>query len=621
MNCMTKLILPVTLLTALPVVAFPADRDPLAPALNAAPAAAAAQPAGGPPPGLADRNNNRLSDALEALLDAAAPGERFDVVVTFSTPGRGVEMAARAIGPFRAVREFRIVNGFAASLTAAQVSALARSPSVHRVEEDFEVTANLDGATVDFGADAAIADFMVDGSGASLGRRVGICVIDTGINPLHEQLDNGKVVGFFDAVNGRTAAYDDQGHGTHVASIAAGDGAGGVNAAAYRGVAPGAALYGAKVLNSSGSGTQSGVISGVEWCAAQAGADILSMSLGSSQSSDGTDALSTAVNCAADPGFSTVCGAASGPKVVVAAAGNAGPAPGTVGSPGAAAKVITVGAAANQSGDGRGVYLSAFSSRGPTLDGRVKPDIAAPGVRVTAADALAAPAGYSSFSGTSMATPFVSGAVALMLDANPDLGQPDLATGRLPVDRIRDLLQATAQDRGPDGPGGTAKDSEYGFGLLDAYAAVAEASGLAPGQYQPTRFPGYFRVVASVANGGSWLSPVFSVAGDGTPIAATALIEGQVVCVYGIAFYCDLFGGWEWSPDLDMELIDAATGASVPANSGDITRSECSFAGEFCGVGRQETVYYTPPGPGSYRLRVYSFSGAGTFALEVSGAQ
>lgn len=611
MNCLRALILPATLLAAMPAAAAPAELDFSNPGPNAASARTDMLPSG-----LIDRDDDGLSDSLKAKLEAAGADDRIDVIVTFSIPGRAAEMAARIIGPFQANREFQIINGFSASLTAAQISALARSRSIHRIEEDFQVDANLDGATADFGSDAAIVNFFVDGAGA------GICVIDTGINAQHEQLDNAKVVGFFDAINSLTSPYDDHGHGTHVAAIAAGDGLGGVNAAVYRGVAPGAVLYGAKVLNSAGSGSASGIIAGIEWCADQAGVDILSMSLGTAQSSDGQDSLSLAVNCVSDPNFSTACGATgNAPKIVVVAAGNSGPGPMTVGSPGAAEKAITVGAAANQSGDGRGIYLSAFSSRGPTLDGRVKPDISAPGVRITAANALAAPAGYVSFSGTSMATPFVSGAVALMLDANPNLGSPDPVTGRMPVDRVKDILAATAQDRGPNGPSGAAKDNEYGVGLLDAYAAVAEASGLLPGQYQPTRFPGYLRAVASVADGGSWLSAPFDVAGDGTPIAATALIEGSATCVFGDPFWCNFFGtGWEWSPDLDMELIDATTGAPVLAGSSDITRSECVFAGEFCGVGRQETIYYTPPGAGSYRLRVYSFSGAGTFAVEISGA-
>ncbi len=571
--------------------------------------------------GLADRDGDRMADSLNAMVRAADPGELIDVVVTLSQPRRAADMARLTSETFRVGREFSIIQGFSASMTAAQAVKLAGAPGVHRIEPNFTYFTTLDGANADFGGDDARFDFLVDGSGVTLGRPIGICIIDTGIAPDHEQLDAGKVVGFFDAVNGLTTPYDDHGHGTHVASIAAGDGIGASSAPVYRGVAPGAALYGAKVLNSAGSGSDADVIAGIEWCVSQPGVDILSLSLGTLSGSDGQDAGSLAVNCAVDPNFSPVCGAAfNTPKIVVVAAGNAGPAPETVGSPGAAENAITVAAVANQSGDGRGVYLTAFSSRGPTLDGRVKPDIAAPGMRITAANFID-PTGYSLMNGTSMATPYISGLAALMLDADPDLRLIDPVSGRLPGDRIMDILQATAEDRGPDGPTGGPKDHEYGFGLVDAYGAVAEATGLTPDLYLRTRFPRYLRVTGSVAAGGDWFSTPFDVSGDGTPIAATLTIEGVPVCSFGDPLFCDLFGtGWEWDPDLDMELLDAASGALVPASGNDITRSECSLSGEFCGAGRQETVYYLPLQPGSYQLRVYSFNNAGDFALELSGA-
>ncbi len=619
MRVIGALVLSMALGAPLSTASAPLETD--LPAPSAQSNAAAGSPAVAPP-GLADRDGDGLSDSLKAKLDAAEPGERFDVVVTFTVPGRGPDAGRRAVGAFDVGREFRIIRGYSATMTAPQALALARTPGIHRIEEDFQVSANLDGARSDFGSDDAALDFLVDGSGATLGRPIGICVIDTGIDPQHEQLDNGKVVGFFDAVNGLTTAYDDHGHGTHVASTAAGDGNGGANAATYRGVAPGAVLYGAKTLDATGFGPDSDVIAGIEWCADQPGVDILSMSLGTLEGSDGQDSLSLAANCAADPNFGPVCGnTGNDPKIVVIAAGNAGPSPETVGTPGAAELALTVGAVANHSGDGRGVYLVAFSSRGPTLDGRVKPDIVAPGVRITAANS-ASPAGYTSKDGTSMATPFVSGVVALMLDADPDLRLPDAVTGQLPGERIRDILQATAQDRGPDGPTGGSKDTEYGFGLLDAYAAVAEASGLAPPSYQATRFPAYHREVASVVDGGEWISQPFEVAGDGTPLAATLTIEGVQICTIGSNALCDLFGtGWAWDPDLDMEILDAVTGLPVPATGSDITLSECPGAGEYCGSGRQETAYFLPTAPGSYSIRVYSFAGAGTFALEVSGHQ
>ncbi|MCH7551024.1 MAG: S8 family serine peptidase, partial [Proteobacteria bacterium] len=580
-------------------------------------------PSGGAPLVLADQDGDGISDPLQQQIEQAAPGDKFDVVATFTLP-QPAAAAQAAVGSFAVARQFSIINGFAATMTAAQIQALANTPGIFRIEEGFEVTANLDGAVADFGAGDAAFDFAVDGSGPVGGQPVGICVLDTGADPGHEQLDNGKIVAFKDFIKNRKTSYDDHGHGTHVASTAAGDGIGGGNAAQYAGVAPAAALYIGKVLDANGSGSDSGVVSGVEWCAGQAGVHIISMSLGSAGFTDGLDAMSLAVNCATDPDWAPTCGPPAGsPKIAVVAAGNAGPSPVTIGSPGAAAKPITVGAVSNPSGDGMGINLAAFSSRGPTSDGRVKPDIAAPGVRIQAAQFRTA-AGYTTLSGTSMATPFVAGIVALMLDAGPDLATVDGATGQLPVDRIRDILAATAVDRGPDGPAGP-QDNEYGHGLIDAYAAIAQASGLAPGAYQPNDFPGYQWESGTIATADEeWFSQTFQVEAGGTPLAATlTTLTGEAICTD--LFLCGFGLGWVWDPDFDIELLDADTGAFVPPASDEITRSECPAAGEFCGTSRQETIYYLPPGPGSYKFRVYSNSNGGVtpnggdFLLEVSG--
>ena len=573
----------------------------------------------GPPPGLADRDGDGLSDALQAKFETATPGERFDVIVVYNAPGFRAASARQAVGPFEVSREFRILHGFAATMTAAQATALARTPRIHRIEEDIAISIALDGATEDFGAVAAALDFAVTGSGPGIGRPVGICVLDTGVDGGHEQLNNGHIVDFYDGINGLSVPYDDHGHGTHVASIAAGQGLGGPNAALYRGVAPGAVIFGAKVIDASGSGPDSGVIAGIEWCAAQANVDIISMSLASGIPSDGQDALSLAANCAANPTASPSCAPVGGePKIVVAAAGNTGPAPATINGPGAAADAIAVGAVAGQSGDGRGIYLSAFSSRGPTLDGRIKPDISAPGMRVKAAQSGTTNK-YTNKDGTSMATPFVTGIVALMLDANPDLRFTDPDTGELPFERVRNILEATAHDRGGDGPGGGAKDNEYGAGIVDGYSAVAVASGLGSGDYLPTEFPGHSRELGSVAAGGEWFSAPIEVTGDGTPLAGTVTIAGTSTCIYGSPALCDAFGGWSWDPDLDVELLHADTGTPVAAVGIDITLSECPLSGEYCGAARQETIYYLPTAPGSYQFRVYSFDGAGTFSLDISG--
>jgi serine protease AprX len=548
-----------------------------------APAAAAPS---SPPAQLADRDRNHLSDDLQAKLRGAAAGARFAVLVTFSRPG-GVASAREAVGPFKVTDRFDLIRGFAAVMTGAQAEALAQTPGVFRVERDFPVHATMDAADRDFGTEAARQAFNVTGQG------VEICIVDTGVDATHEQLDSKTSLGspsidFFDAVNGLTTPYDDHGHGTHVASIAAGDGTGGSQAASFGGVAPGASLSVAKVLNAQGSGTATQVIAGIDWCADRPNVSVISMSLGSSVASDGQDAISLSVNRAVvEKG-----------KVVVVAAGNSGDGPSTVGSPGAAAQAITVGAAAEWSAPAGapnhsdGVYLPYFSSRGPTLDGRVKPDVTAPGVTITAAQA--GTNGYVTFSGTSMATPFVSGTVALGLQGHP-MWAPD---------QVRSAIEGTTQDRGPAG-----KDNDWGAGLLDGYAFVARAEGTT-GQ---TAFPAYTRIQGTVADHGTWTHSFTVGAGDlAVPIGATIIIDGAPECVLGFGGFCFEYN---WGPDLDAELLDP---------NGAVLASSTCAAGAECGIGRQETLHAMPTAAGTYTIRVTPFEGdpflgrGGSFGIDLS---
>lgn len=303
-----------SLLACLGFLAFSISAAPLPESSRPVPGANAARPAH-----LVDRDGDRVSDSLQAAVAAARPGELFRVVVTYSGPGNAAA-ARQAVGFFVVHREFKIINGFSATMTGAQIRTLAQQAGVRRIEEDFSVSTQLDAARPDFGTDAARTNFGVSGAG------IAGCVVDTGVDPNHEQL-NSRPILFFDAIKGQSSAYDDHGHGTHVASIAFGDGTGGAGADKYRGVAPGVAIYAAKVLDQSGSGLESQVIAGIEWCVEQPSVRIISMSLGSAAPSDGKDALSQAADAAVDQG-----------KVVVVAAGNSGDEPGTVGSPGAAAR-------------------------------------------------------------------------------------------------------------------------------------------------------------------------------------------------------------------------------------------------------------------------------------------
>ncbi len=567
---------------------------------------------------LADIDNDGLSDGLQKRMAAMAQSESVDVIVTFSGPATNGQSHAAAvqqkIGNFKIQRMFTLIHGFKATMTVGQALALSRLPDVFRVQEDSIVTTQLSGATSDFGAVSARTNFGVNGNG------VGICIVDTGIDPDHEQFA-GRSIGFYDAISGKVTPYDDHGHGTHVAAIALGKGGTGSNLNIV-GVAPAASIFSAKVLDAQGSGSESQVIGGIEYCANQADVHIISMSLGTAEASDGKDAMSLTVNCSSDHTYSSSCvnSPLTYPKIVVIAAGNSGSAPGTVGSPGAAEKAITVGAVTNWTEDGKGVYLAAFSSRGPTLDGRIKPDIASPGVRILSAKAGTA-AGYVSLSGTSMATPFTAGAIALMVQKNSAI--KDFA---IPADEVRKILKDSAQDRGIlDNSNNLMKpDNEYGAGLLDVKRAVAQAGGsIDPAN--STSLPGYHRFPSSINNaGGSKVFGPFTITTDdiskGIPLAATVTTNGRLVCAYGVPAYCDLLGGWEWDPDFDLYILDK-NGNRFSPGAGDITSSECALSGEYCGVGRQETVYYKPlvaGAAGEYYIQVYSYSGGGDFLLEVS---
>ena len=527
-----------------------------------------------------DRNGDRVDDAFERRLRAAAAGDRLAVVVT----GLGAAAARHAVGDFALRHRLPLVDGFSATMTAGQARALARRPGVRRVEAVTTVHTMDDGTSRDFGATAAATDRPgLDGSG------VGICVIDTGIDPAHEQIQP-RTVTFKDFIGTRSTAYDDHGHGTHVASIAAGDGVGGTSAATFAGVAPAAGLWAAKVLSSSGSGSNDGVAAGVQWCAAQSGVRVLSMSLGDDAGGDGTDVVSLAVDNAVAAG-----------DVAVVAAGNAGDGARTIAAPGTAAGAITVGAVAEHSnpvGTDRhddGIWLAAFSSRGPTVDGRAKPDVTAPGVTVRAADAGTA-SGYVTFSGTSMATPYVAGAVALGLEAAPQATPAN----------VRSALTATTLDAGAPGV-----DNEWGAGLVDVRAFVDALAGAAAPRRTP--FPAWSRVTGVVPDGGFVDVPIeVSAEGVGQPLAATVAVDGELTCTL---FFFGACWSAEFSPDLDVELRRPdGTVAAI---------SECPLSGLSCGVGRQEVVAVRPAVAGTWVLRVFAFSGSpnngtgGPFAVDV----
>ncbi|NEA99688.1 S8 family serine peptidase [Streptomyces sp. SID13726] len=244
------------------------------------------------------------------------------------------------------------------------------------------------------------------------GKGVKIAVLDTGVDTTHPDLKSQVIA----SKNFTTAAdaTDKFGHGTHVASIAAGTGA--KSDGKYKGVAPGAKILNGKVLDDTGSGDDSGILAGMDWAAAQ-GADVVNLSLGG-QDTPEIDPLEAQVNkLSAEKGI-----------LFAVAAGNSGTE--SVGSPGSADAALTVGAVDDKD------RLADFSSTGPRVgDGAVKPDLTAPGVDITAAAAKGSvidlevgekPPGYLTISGTSMATPHVAGAAAILKQEHPDWGHAEL---------------------------------------------------------------------------------------------------------------------------------------------------------------------------------------------------
>ncbi|ANF22178.1 S8 family serine peptidase [Thermococcus piezophilus] len=413
----------------------------------------------------------------------------------------------------------------------------SRLSGVRFIQEDYKVQAADSTSVAQIQADA-VWNLGYDGTG------IVVAVIDTGIDANHPDLQ-GKVIAWYDAVNGKTTPYDDNGHGTHVAGIVAGTGA--ASNGQYIGVAPGAKLVGVKVLAADGSGSISDIIAGVDWVVQNKdtyGIKVINLSLGSSQSSDGTDSLSQAVNAAWDAGL-----------VVCVAAGNSGPNTYTVGSPAAASKVITVGAVDSTD------TIASFSSRGPTADGRLKPEVVAPGVDIIAPRAAGTSMGtpidtyYTKASGTSMATPHVAGVAALLLQAHPDWTNS----------KIKTALIETAEIVAP----AEIADIAYGAGRVNVYKAL--------------NYDNYAKLVftGSVADKGS-VSHTFDISGA-TFVTATLYWDNS-------------------ASDLDLYLYDP--------NGNQVDYSYTSYYGF-------EKVGYYNPTAGTWTVKVVSYSGAANYQVDV----
>ncbi|MCC8249665.1 S8 family serine peptidase [Saccharothrix luteola] len=301
-----------------------------------------------------------------------------------STAGLRVGHPLPAVGSYAA----QVVKSEAADTWHTLVS----RASVRKVWLDGLRQPSLDRSTAQIGAPTAW-------QAGHTGKGVKVAVLDTGVDQDHPDLVGHEVAerNFTDDPDNT----DGVGHGTHVAATIASSGA------KYKGVAPDADLLDGKVCVLAGC-QESAIVAGMQWAAEQ-GADVVNLSLGGGDTSE-VDPLEEAVN---------TLSAQTGVLFVVAAGNNSRPE--TISSPGSADAALTVGAVDRQDG------IAPFSSRGPRVgDGAVKPDITAPGVDIVAAKSssgtVGTPAGdgYVSMSGTSMATPHVAGAAAVLAQQHPD---------------------------------------------------------------------------------------------------------------------------------------------------------------------------------------------------------
>ena len=368
---------------------------------------------------------------------AASDNER--KIVVFKDGTSGAERDA-VLGNLQTKRIKRLHNAIDAdvleNLNESDIAALKQNPKVVRVDDDVTVFALRKPGGDPAPAAAQVLPWGIDRIDAELvwptgntANPIKVGVIDTGISSSHPDLAT-NIKGGYNAINSRKSYNDDNGHGSHVAGIIAAIN----NSTGVVGAAPQTDLYAIKVLNAAGSGYLSDVIEGIDWAITR-GIQVTNMSLGTSAD---VQSMHDAVIRARNAGI-----------VQVAAAGNDANKP--VIYPAAYPEVIAISATDSTN------TIASWSSRGPEVD------LTAPGVSIYS---TYKGTGYATLSGTSMASPHVAGAAALLI--NTPVGSHDAnSNGRWDPDEVQTRLQATATDLGAGG-----FDPLYGWGLVNAWAAV-----------------------------------------------------------------------------------------------------------------------------------------------------
>jgi serine protease AprX len=512
-------------------------------------------------------------------------------VMPTSAHFRGMQNRGAFIGS-----KFQSIRAVTMRVPVSMLAELANDPNVAYISPDRDQKMASNPVTEEFAtavqADIAASQYGFDGTG------VGVAVIDSGISDhgdLHGATGGSRVVYSQSFLPNDTRTQDYFGHGTHVAGLIGGSGKNSGNgngyAGTYAGVAPNVNIINFRVLDANGSGTDSQVIAAIQQAITLQSTyniRVISMSLGRPVFESYTlDPVDQAVEAAWKAGI-----------VVVAAAGNNGRFAltngfGTIGVPANDPAVITVGATMTELTNSRvDDQIASYSSKGPTtIDHIVKPDLVAPGNRMVSLRAAGSTldtmypqyevsptngtAKYYELSGTSMATPIVSGAVALLLQQNPAL-TPDQVKARLMKTAWKGIGQFTYSH---DWYGNLYNNEydifTYGAGYLDIDAALGNsdlANGVALSPTVSFNANGNLVISNTVAPGFSGSSVVWgatsvvwgnSVVWGSNAITSNSVVWGATSVVWGatsMSGYSVVWGATSSVASLPAALSDGDPG-------------------------------------------------------------
>ncbi len=503
---------------------------------------------------LSAESKAKLSPDLAAAISAGVE-EELDLIVQFKESATKRTASSRSWNAksVRLRQDLSMIRGAAIRIQASELQSLVENLDVEYISPDREIAARLDK-----GRNATQVDVQWNTLGYG-GTGTRVAVIDSGINH-NEAFESGntpRIVFEKSFIPGLTSTADGFGHGTHVASIVAGDGEGAdVYEARYRGIAPFAEIVNLRVLDDNGAGKDSYVIAALQWIVtnkqdkkANLHIRVVNLSLGRPVfESYKTDPLCKAVEAVWNAGI-----------VVVVAAGNEGRdnshntgGYGTINSPGNDPFVITVGAANTFGTMTRNDDMpTSYSSKGPSsIDHIVKPDLLAPGNKIVAlgsgklkldnpANVVDPANSYMQLSGTSMATPFVSGAAILLIEKNAGY-TPDQVKYLL----MKNAWRGFAASSTITDPSSGSKFTVYkdiftvGAGYMDIQAAINDKKMVYSSAQSPTAlYNGTTKEVTLVGGAnvvwGDSTTP-FNVVWGANVIAGTNVVWGDSV-VWGNA--------------------------------------------------------------------------------------